>query len=514
MIYDYLQSRGKLIQITMPNAKGIVVGQTEIKTRSVPIGTVSDIRLGEDNKNAIVSARINTAYVDLLTEDAQIWSVEPRIDESGISGLNTLLSGIYLEFQPGSSDQRTNEFSLLPEPPLLSRDVQGKRFRLNSKNAEVLDVGSPVYFQNYRVGQIESADFNIESESMRYQIFIESPYDGLVTQNSMFWVDSGVELDITAAGISMNTPTLSKILRGGIAFGVPPGEKRGTVATAFREFTLSPNFKQSLDDRYTEFTYYIVKTSESIRGLFAGAPVEFRGVRIGTVAEAPALLQDKQSDAASPTIMNSVADDEVAILVKIEYRRIYPDIDIAQSYWNDNIDNWIERGLGASLEIGNLLTGALYISLDFHKGKQFDPNTSLAGYPLLPSVSGGIKQFSSQLTSFMDKLNQLNVENTLTQIDKTMQSITDLSQQMETLITSESTRNLPNSLQTSMQQLNQTLRDYNQDAPIYQDIQKTLSTLRKLSKDLEPFAKTINENPNSLLFDKKAEADVLPTKEK
>lgn len=516
MVYDYLQSRGQLIYISMPNAKGIVVGQTEIKTRSVPIGTVSNIRLSEDTSTVIVSARINTDYVDLLTDDAQIWSVEPRIDESGISGLNTLFSGIYLEFQPGTSEVTTDVFTLLPEPPLLSRDVKGKRYQLHSKDAEVMEVGAPVYFQNYRVGQVETAEFNIETEAMHYQVFIEAPYDALVVDNSLFWVDSGINLDISAAGVSMNTATLTKILRGGIAFAVPPGETRGKSAPPMQVFTLSPNYKQSLDDRYTEVAYYIVKTDESIRGLFTGAPVELRGVRIGTVVQAPATLPDQQqdSDFLAPFISNQASDDGIAILIKIEFRRIHQDVELAQTIWNENISDWIERGLGASLEIGNLLTGALYISLDFHKNKRFAVGETLAGYPVLPSVSGGIKQFSSQLTGLMDKLNQLNIENTLDNVDEALVSIRDLSKQIEQLVANDSMRNLPASLEQSMSQLNQTLKDYGKTAPLYKDLQSTLSALQSLSQDLQPFAKTINENPNSLLFDNKAEADILPRKEK
>lgn len=50
-------------------------GKTMIKTRSVPIGIVTDVRLAENREHAIVEAEIEKLYVNLIKSDTLIWSV-------------------------------------------------------------------------------------------------------------------------------------------------------------------------------------------------------------------------------------------------------------------------------------------------------------------------------------------------------------------------------------------------------------------------------------------------------
>ena len=262
----------------------------QIKTRSVPIGTISEVRLADNLDQVIVSAEIEKPYIGLLKSDAQIWAVQPRIDESGISGLNTILSGIYFELQPGSSETTADHFELLANPPLVSKNVEGRRFRLYSNTAEVLRVGAPIIFKGVKVGSIEKADFDWYSETMYYQIFIAAPNYNLVTDNSLFWVESGIEFDLSADGINFRTGSLIKLLGGAITFGRPEREPKGDVAKAGQGFTLSSSYKEGLEARYEDFQYYVVSLDQSVRGLKPGAPIEYRGVRIGTVVEVPALL--------------------------------------------------------------------------------------------------------------------------------------------------------------------------------------------------------------------------------
>jgi len=150
MIYRYLDEQGVTITITMPNAEGITAGKTLIKTPSVPIGLITEVRLAENLDQVIVVAEIDKPFIRLLSEDSQIWSVQPRIDESGISGLNAILSGIYFELEPGSNETTSRRFDLLETPPLVSQNLVGRRFQLVSKNAEVMDVGAPVNFKGSR----------------------------------------------------------------------------------------------------------------------------------------------------------------------------------------------------------------------------------------------------------------------------------------------------------------------------------------------------------------------------
>ncbi len=100
MLYQHQANKGHTIFIKMTDADGIIAGKTEVRVKSVKVGLVESLKL-ELAQNAVVAkVRILQPYRDLLAEDSSFWVVKPRIDESGISGMNTLLSGVYIELSP------------------------------------------------------------------------------------------------------------------------------------------------------------------------------------------------------------------------------------------------------------------------------------------------------------------------------------------------------------------------------------------------------------------------------
>ena len=507
MIYKYIDEQGVIVSISMANAEGVSPGKTLIKTRSVPIGIVTEVRLAEKLDRVIVEAEIEKPYVNLLKNDSLIWAVQPRIDESGISGLNTILSGIYFELQPGVGDTASYQFDLLDTPPLISQYVAGRRYHLYSKNAEVLDVGAPVIFKGVKVGSIEKANFDWLSETMYYQIFIEQPNYSLVTENTLFWVESGVELDLSADGISFKTGSLAKLFRGGITFGIPDREPRGEIAEAGQRFILSASFKESLEERYNDFEYYVVALDQSIRGLSAGAPVEYRGVRVGTVVEAPAILEQE----GKPYFFT---DDrkQIAVLIKIEFGRIFRDTKASRAFWMSSIDGWIKAGLRLSLQTGNLLTGGLFLEFDFYPNEKSDHPETIANYKVLPSISGGFAQLTAQVSDFMVKLNSLKIEQTLVNVDDTLSRLSELGEKIETLVQYTNEQNIPDEINNSLRELQATLKDFQNGAPVYADIRQSLKAIEQLSKELQPFSKSLNEQPSILIFDKSPEPDVQPQK--
>ena len=134
--------------------------------------------------------------------------------------MSTLLSGVYLELSPGESKKLKERFVLQDEPALIGKDVKGGRFQLLSYNAEVLEVSTGIFFKNYKIGQIETATFDWKNQAMKYGIFINEPYQNLITLNSIFWVNAGIEIDLSADGINISTGSLSKLLKFQICLNV------------------------------------------------------------------------------------------------------------------------------------------------------------------------------------------------------------------------------------------------------------------------------------------------------
>ncbi|MBD1583072.1 intermembrane transport protein PqiB [Pseudoalteromonas sp. S16_S37] len=521
MLYQHQLNQGHTIFIKMTNADGIVAGKTEVRVRSVKIGTVQSLRLQLDQNAVIAKVQIDNMYTSLLTDDAKIWVVKPRIDESGISGMNTLLSGIYLELEPGSSSVKSSLFTLQDEPALIGSDIKGKRYKLKSRHAEVLDVGTGIYFRNFKVGQIESANFNTESLAMEYGIFVFSPYDKLISNNMIFWVSSGVSVNLSTEGIQVSTGSLSKLIKGGISADYPPNQKPNAEATQNSGFTLHENFSVALEQRFDDFDFYLIEFEQSVRGLSTGAPVEYRGLRIGTVEQAPAQLQRD----GQPLYFQQ-GNTSIPVLIRIEYGRIFEKSQLAKEYWQKNIEQWIRNGLRASLKSGNMLTGAVYIELDFYPEAPKASVTTASLYPTLPSVSSGFTALSEQVTKLLNKINDLPLNDTLVQLDGTLEQYRQMAMEMNQLVSSfnqsgtanKVNENLDNisttltQLTSSLKQFEKTLTHYQQDSSMVEQLTDTLEELESLSNTLKPFAKSLNEQPNMLIFNKNNIADPEPRK--
>ncbi|WP_405629664.1 intermembrane transport protein PqiB [Pseudoalteromonas sp. Ld20] len=522
MLYQYQASKGATIYISMPQAEGIVAGKTEIKVRSVKIGHIDHIRLSSDKNSVIARAQIDKHYDSLLTDDATIWVVKPRIDETGISGMSTLLSGVYLEFAPGESKNITDRFDLQDEPALIGKDVKGGRFTLQSFNAEVMEVSTGIFFKNYKIGQIETATFDWKNQAMKYGIFINEPYQNLITLNSIFWVNSGIEIDLSADGINFKTGSLSKLLKGGISVGLPEQQAPGDFAQDGHGFSLSNSYQDALEERFYDFDYYLIEFEQSIRGLRAGAPVEYRGMRVGTVVEAPANVIIDGKPAHFKT-----DNTAVPALIKIEYGRMYHDSASAKEFWKSSVDGWIKNGLRASLKPGNLLTGAVYVDFDIYHDTPEAQLTSIAQYQVFPSVSSGITVLADQVSDVLNKVNSLKIEDSLAQMQSTFADYQALANEMRALLSKQDTQDLPGDFNRNfaemtksmqqfditMKQFEKTMASYQQGSQFHHQLQQTLSEFKRLSEELQPLTRGLNEQPNMFIFDKSLPADPTPRKQ-
>ncbi|PID42003.1 MAG: mammalian cell entry protein [Proteobacteria bacterium] len=516
MAVQYQRDKGKTIYITMAQADTITAGKTQIKVRSVQIGLVDEIRLADDRKQVVVKATIEKDYANLLTEDSAIWLVKPRVGETGISGLGTLLSGVYLELDPGTSGRLTDQFALQAEPSLISSDIKGQRFKLNSKGSQVLSAGTGIFYEGYKIGEIETSEFDWQRQSMRYGIFIYEPYPNLVTSNVVFWINSGIELDLSADGVSINTGPLSKILSGGISVGLPEHTQPGKTVQAGHEFTLSSSYKTALAQRFNDFEYYIVLFNQSLRGLKAGAPVEYRGLRIGTVVEAPAMILVD----GKPSYLN-VDMDELPTLIKIEYGRIYHDVEMARNYWKSSIQESLQSGLRASLKPGNLLTGAMYVDLDIYPDAPPEQLARLGEYNVFPSVSSGISALTNQVSGILNKVKHLEVEKSLATLDHTLAEYRQLAKDLRQLANQPATAALPKNLTRdmaeitqSMRQFKQTMASFQQGSALQQQITQTLQQMQAMLAELQTLSKGLNNQPNMLIFDKNLPEDPIPRSSK
>jgi paraquat-inducible protein B len=242
MVIYTLQSQGPEITITLSTAEGIEAGKTKIKLREVDIGLVDSVVLGDDRESVVVTCSLDKSAEDLLREDTQLWVVRPRIGAGGVSGLGTLLSGGYIQLAPGEGAAGTRNFVGLEEPPVTPTGTPGAKIILTAERAGAVGPGDPVLFRGYTIGRVETETFDAEKKLMNYSVFIDAPYNELLTTTHRFWDVSGITVEAGADGIRASSVALETLLIGGVEVGLPEGISPGAPARSGEVFKLYDDF--------------------------------------------------------------------------------------------------------------------------------------------------------------------------------------------------------------------------------------------------------------------------------
>ena len=192
MLYRNISSKGPEVRIRFETAEGIFAGTTELRCRSVSVGKVSRVELTEDLQSVLVYCTLDSAYGHLLRKGSRFWVVRPRVSAADISGLGTLITGVYIEMEPGTGPKGPTKWKGRETPPSTSRSVPGLRLTLLSDEAGSLTVGSPLYYRGLEVGRVESRKLDVDMRRVIYEVFISEKYRILVRKNTKFWNTSGV----------------------------------------------------------------------------------------------------------------------------------------------------------------------------------------------------------------------------------------------------------------------------------------------------------------------------------
>lgn len=513
ILFYHFSHLGPEVTLITENAEGIEAGKTTIKSRSVDVGVVEKAELTDDLHHVEITARLNSGMEKLLHGDSVFWVVKPQIGREGVTGLNTLLSGNYIELQPGTKEEKKEQYQLLDAPPLAPPDAKGIRITLDSKKAGQLNAGDPVLFRGYRVGTVETSNFDTDKRMMTYQLFIAAPYDRLVTTNVRFWKDSGIAVDMSASGMRVEMGSLTTLFSGGVSFDVPDGWELGQTAANNADYHLFDDQRSIQDSLYTNHIDFLMFFTDSIRGLQAGAPVEFRGIRLGTVAEAPFM-----TGGVNQALNN---DYRVPVLIRIEpdrfIKRLGADFDLEQ-----HLQDGKKRGLRASLKTGNLLSGSLYIDLDFYDNvPAYKGPEKVAGYEIIPTTSGGLSQIQQKLVAALDKINALPLNGmiteatgTLKESQRTLRDMQGTLKNLNQITASPAMKTLPEDMQQTLRELNRSMKGLQPGSPAYNKLVGDMQQLDKVLRELQPVLKTLNTKSNALVFEAKPGQDPQPKRAK
>jgi paraquat-inducible protein B len=494
---------GPRIEIDFKSADGIEAGKTEVRYKEVVIGKVVSVGLRDDRKRVVVGVQLDRSAAGFAVVDTAFWVVRPRIGAAGVSGLGTLFSGSYIGTDAGVSTQSRSQFIGLEAPPFVLRGEPGTVYVLRADDLGSLDVGSPVFHRRTPVGRVVGYTLDADRDEITLKIFVEAPYQKLVTRDTRFWNASGIDLTLNASGLSVNTQTLASVLAGGLAFDTPPDSLRSPPAAENTVFTLFGDRRAALAPPDGIAVPIRMVFDSSVRGLTPGAAVDLLGVEIGKVRSL-ALQYDAERKRFP-----------VEVVAEIYPLRLGPvrNALLRDASGGDDsvvIQQLAANGLRAQLRTGNLLTGQLYVALDFIPGPPRKATVAPDGSVRMPTVPGTLSELQPQIAEIVQKVSKIPFDDIgrdlRTTLQKASSAIGQLTPDAQKAL-AEVQRTLARA-QASLDNLDRNVTDPN--APVQRNLEDTLLELQRTSRALRVLADYLQQHPEALLRGKPADAPVPP----
>lgn len=477
LLYRNFTAQGQVAHVRFETADGIEAGKTEVRCRSVKVGMVRHVKLADDLKSVLVDVEVDRDEEDLLREGTRFWVVRPRLTGTELSGVSTLITGAYIELDPGPPEApRDESFKGLETPPATNRNVPGRRLTLVADQAGSLSAGSPIYFRGFEVGRIESRSLSDDGMRVTYNAFISKQYSGLVTENTRFWNTSGIDISAGADGFKLRTPSFQAMVSGGVSFAVTQGEEPGNEAADGRTFTLYKDEDSAKKSSFDPTMRLLLLFDQTVRGLTERAPVEYRGITIGRVSR------------ISFDLMPGAQNMSVPVLIEIDPKLMVPESSSkSQQADMEFIQQAVDKGLRGSLKTGSLITGSLFVDLDYYEDVALQRMGKIGEFDTIPTVSSGLAQLEAKLSSVLDKFQAV-------ELDKAVSEIAAAAKEIEA--TAAATRKSVASL--------------GPDGPMQGDLLRVLDEMRASLRSLKSVTNTIEEKPNSLLFGRESSNNPVP----
>lgn len=525
LIIKTVSEQGPEVTISFKTAEGIEAGKTKIKYKNVDIGVVDRIQFSEDFSHVLITASFNQGTETFFRRNTRFWVVKPQLSVRGASGLSTLVSGAYIEIEPGKGAEQLH-FEGLEKQPVVTADEAGKKVVLVTDKLRSIDTGSPVYYKGLLAGEVLGHELGNDRESIYIYAFIREPYDSLIKGNSRFWNISGMDISLGADGLNVRTESLQSLVLGGIAFETPVTLEQENSDIESLVFTLHENYNSIQEGSYTKKIKFMMFFDGSVRGLNVGAPVDFNGIKVGTVIDVR-LEFDSENTAF-----------RIPVLIEIEPERIIErgNQEITSSY--ETLTKLVERGLRASLQTGSLLTGQLFVGLSMRPDTPIYLIDEETPYPQLPTIRaadfGSIAQSVERFLNKLDKVdidklsvaliktlegtgklfNSPEIHGTLGELQLSLQAFRGVLQKIDNSDiqqTISSGNNVMEKIFETMGIFDETLLRANHvlkpNSPLQYNVIKLSGELEETARSIRSLVETLERHPQALIFGKDAKIE-------
>lgn len=404
ILYKSYADKGPTITIEFTSAAGVVAGKTLVRYRDVEIGKITAVAINDDLSGVTVTAELQHGSERLLGKGTRFWVEQPEVSLTGVRGLETMLSGVYIGVDPDTKGRTRRSFAGLDDAPFIGSAQGGRYFVLDSPSRAAFNRGAPVMFRGYKVGQIVSDKLVADGSHVEIRVFVQAPYHEHITADTRFWNTSGVDVEMSADGIRVRSKALVSILIGGVSFENPPDRPADDTAPEEAHYTLFENRELAFEPNYRKLPV-LVYFDSSVRGLSVGAPVEFHGVRIGEVTNI-------RLEMVAPELTLRIP---VHLAIEPQRLSLVGQMTAAQAATraaggDGNIRHLIALGLRAQIKTGSLLTGQKLVDFDIQRDTEPVAQHYENGVLVIPSVPTMLDSVTEKVTGILDKLQQLPLE--------------------------------------------------------------------------------------------------------
>jgi paraquat-inducible protein B len=407
--------RGPLITISFESASGLTAGQSHVRHKDVDMGLVEKIALSKDLQRVVVTVRMNREARPLLTDKALFWIVKPRFFAGAVSGLETLVSGSYIELQPSAAGgEPETHFTGVETPPVLTSDVPGHTFLLTASRLGNISLGSPVYFRDLDVGEVLGWDLGNMAETVTVHAFVRAPYDKYVYDNSRFWNDSGAKVSLGPNGLQLQVDSLRAVLLGGIAFDTPNQGHGYAEAKENHRFPLYESEDAADSAAFPRRLQLMAYFQGSVAGLAPTAAVTLHGIKIGEVSSV-GLQYDKTIDNIVAPVHFTLEPDRIGELNLPSGG----DLDAT-------IAELVHRGLRVKIDSASLLTGQKQLAMDIYPDTPAAALTKQGDTYIIPVLPGGADDIATAAGALMAKLEAVPFQQIGDSLSKTLSGLNGL----------------------------------------------------------------------------------------
>ena len=514
LAFQYFSQLGPKIEIVFKNNKGLKAGQSQIKYRDVIIGKVEKISLSGDGDGVRVIARMDREAIPYLNDSAEFWIVKPEVGVGGISGLDTIISGTYINMS--SKKRKMNKKIFIGLEKSVKINKNGIHLHLNASEGYHITEGTPIFFKNIRAGEVEEVEISSDGKSVDIYIFIKKDFIGYIHSDAKFWVQSALNINYLNGKLDFTLSPITNIVRGGIEFS-SYGKNIDDIPNEDFVFRLYKNSSIAINKKIgkrgkDEVRDYLLSFTKSIANLSSDASVVYKGYDIGRVRDIK-LFYNSTTHIISADVLVSIDSS------------IFYDISIPKITGEDNLKNAVKDGLRAYIKERDPLTRLQYIELAFTETNITKEIISMPQYGIFPTINNSEYGLMSELNDIINSIKELPLDKLINSLDVAINNFSDILIDnkkstanlllsvdktlisVNRLVSSKPFNQMPveinrtlKALQKALTSLNYIIKGDSSKSLLSSQMRETLKEVSKTSIATQKLMKQLDRKPNSLIF--------------